>query len=144
MYEAVTDGDPTGVLPALDAWRRMLDDGPRKFGESYYLGTMPLGGERPLRDVMVGIAGELQVRWLSHPDTGLVEAIEVFADRDEDPAELWVLREGDSQSMPTILDLRYGLDSRLKIKVNSWESVPGSELEWDNGERMPLSGMLDH
>lgn len=140
MYDAITNGDPTGVLPALDAWRRMLDDGPRKFGESYYLGTMPLGGERPLRDVMVGIAGELQVRWLSHPDTGLVEAIEVFADRDEDPAELWVLREGDSQSMPTILDLRYGLDSRLKIKVNSWESVPGSELEWDNGEKNAAVG----
>jgi hypothetical protein len=89
-----------------------------------------LGGERPLRDVMVGIAGELEVRWLSHPESGAVEAIEVFADRDEDPAELWLMREGDSKSMPNILDLRYGIGSLLKIKVKSWEEVPASELEW--------------
>ena len=129
-YDVVTDGSVAGLLPALDAWRRMLNDGPKKFGESYYLGTMPLGGERPLRDVMVGIAGELEVRWLSHPDTNAVEAIEVFADRDGDPAELWLLREGDSKAMPNVLDLRYGIDSILKIKVKSWEEVPASELEW--------------
>lgn len=130
MYDAVTDGSAAGLLPALNAWRRMLNDGPRKFGESYYLGTMPLGGERPLRDVMVGIAGELEVRWLSHPDTGAVEAIEVFADRDEDPAELWLLRGGDSKAMPNALDLRYGIDSTLKINIKSWEEISASELEW--------------
>jgi S1-C subfamily serine protease len=135
MYDVVTDGTVAGLLPALDAWRRMLSDGPRKFGESYYLGTMPLGGERPLRDVMVGIAGELEVRWLSHPDTGAVEAIEVFADRDEDPAELWLLREGDSQVMPTSLDLRYGIDSILKIKIKSWEEVPASDLQWSTEKK---------
>ena len=91
---------------------------------------MPLGGERPLRDVMVGLAGELEVRWLSHPDTGAVEAIEVFADRDEDPAELWLLREGDSKAMPSVIDLRYGIDSTLKINVKSWEEVPAEKLEW--------------
>ena len=135
MYDAVTDSTMAGLLPALNAWRRMLNDGPLKFGESYYLGTMPLGGERPLRDVMVGIAGELEVRWLSHPDTGAVEAIEVFADRDEDPAELWLLREGDSKAMPNVLDLRYGIDSILKIKVQSWEQIPASELEWSADDK---------
>ncbi|MAI31072.1 MAG: serine protease [Rhodopirellula sp.] len=130
MYDVVTDGTVAGLLPALDAWRRMLIDGPQKFGESYYLGTMPLGGERPLRDVMVGIAGELEIRWLSHPDTGAVEAIEVFADRDEDPAELWLLREPNAKAMPSVLDLRYGTDSILKVKVKSWKEVPASELEW--------------
>lgn len=140
MYDVITDGAAAGLLPALDAWRRMLRDGPRKFGESYYLGTMPLGGERPLRDVMVGIAGELEVRWLSHPDTGAVEAIEVFADRDEDPAELWLLRDGNSKSMPSVLDLRYGIDSILKIKVQSWEQVPASELEWATEENNANNG----
>ncbi len=135
MYDAVSEGSVAGLLPALNAWRRMLNDGPRKFGESYYLGTMPLGGERPLRDVMVGIAGELEVRWLSHPDTGTVEAIEVFADRDEDPAELWLFREGDSKAMPDVLDLRYGTDSTLKINIKSWEEIPAAELEWSADQR---------
>ena len=128
MYDAVVDGTVVGLLPALDAWRRMLTEGPRKFGESYYLGTMPLGGERPLRDVMVGIAGELEVRWLSHPDSGAVEVVEVFADRDEDPAELWLIRDADSKSMPSMLDLRYGLDSLIRIRVKSWDQIPASEL----------------
>ncbi|MAI72570.1 MAG: serine protease [Rhodopirellula sp.] len=140
MYDVVTDGSAAGLLPALDAWRRMLINGPRKFGESYYLGTMPLGGERPLRDVMVGIAGELEVRWLSHPDTGAVEAIEVFADRDEDPAELWILRNGDPKAMPNALDLRYGTDSILKIKVTSWEEVSASELEWSADNKNANNG----
>ncbi len=137
MYDAVTDGSVAGLLPALDAWQRMLREGPQKFGESYYLGTMPLGGERPLRDVMVGIAGELEVRWLSHPDTGAVEVVEVFADRDEDPAELWLIRDGDSKSMPNMLDLRYGLESRVRIRVTSWEQIPASQRDATSNEPIP-------
>ena len=127
LYDGVSAQSVAGMLPALDAWRRMISDGPRKFGESYYLGSMPLGGERPLRDCMVGIDGELEVRWLSHPESRLVEAIEVFADRDKDPAELWIIREDPSDSLPTILDLRYGTDSELRLRIKSWKKVPPSE-----------------
>ena len=129
MYDGVTEGSVMGILPALEAWRRMIADGPKKFGESFYLGSMPLGGERPLRDVMVGIAGELEIRWLNHPESRLVEAIEVFADKDEDPAELWLIREDASSSKPTVLDLRYGLDSILRLRVKSWKQVPESQLD---------------
>ena len=128
MYDAVTAQSLMGLLPALDSWRRMISDGPNKFGESYYMGSMPLGGERPLRDVMVGIAGELEVRWLSHPESRWVEAIEVFADRDTDPAELWLIREDNSKSEPAILDLRYGLNSVLRLRVKSWKQIPESQL----------------
>tara|TARA_R110002049_G_scaffold2750_2_gene21453 strand:- start:236185 stop:238065 length:1881 start_codon:yes stop_codon:yes gene_type:complete len=118
-YDLVDQRSLGGMLPALDAWRRMISQGTLKFGESYYLGTMPLGGQRPLRDCMVGIDGEMEVRWLSHPESGLVEVIEVSADRDDDPAELWVTRDADGQ--PTILDLRYGLDSVVRVKVKTWD-----------------------
>ncbi|MEM8671475.1 MAG: trypsin-like peptidase domain-containing protein [Planctomycetota bacterium] len=123
LYDEVTDGSPAGILPALDAWRRMIERGTKKFGESYYLGSMPLGGQRPLRDCMIGIDGELEIRWLTHPESRLVEAVEVFADRDEDPAELWVMRENEGDETPTGLDLRYGVDSVLKLKIKSWESI---------------------
>ncbi|MDG2221432.1 MAG: trypsin-like peptidase domain-containing protein [Rubripirellula sp.] len=128
LYDEVVDGSVAGMLPALDAWRRMIEKGPQKFGETFYLGSMPLAGERPLRDCMVGLDGELEVRWMSHPDSELVEVVEVFADRDEDPAELWVIREnGDEQ--PSILDLRYGLDSVLRLKIKSWQQVPAETAE---------------
>jgi S1-C subfamily serine protease len=124
MYDAITARSIGGIVSALNGWRRMIADGPKKFGESYYLGTMPLGGQRPLRDCMVGIDGEIEVRFLSHPDTGLLEVVEAFADRDEDPAELWIIREGEApDAMPNILDLRYGTDSVLRIKIENWKKV---------------------
>jgi S1-C subfamily serine protease len=128
LYDGIVARSIAGMLPALDAWRRMLADGPKKFGESYYLGSVPLGGERPLRDCMVGIDGELEVHWLSDPASQAVEVIEVFADRDEDPAELWLIRQDASDSMPTGLELRYGVEKVLGLRVKSWKRVPESEL----------------
>lgn len=121
LYDAVDQRTIAGILPALDAWRRMMATGPKKFGESFYLGTMPLGGERPLRDCMVGIDGEMEIRWLSHPETHALEVVEVFADRDMDPAELWIIRDGDDST--PILDLRYGVDSTIRIRVKKWEQT---------------------
>ncbi len=137
MYDGVAARSIAGILPALDAWRRMISDGPKKFGDSYYLGQIPLGGERPLRDCMVGIDGEMEVRWLTHPDSQLVESVEVFADRDEDPAELWVIRDSDDASKsPAILDLRYGVDSLLRVRVKSWQHLPESETAATDAEEV--------
>ncbi len=134
LYDAVEARSIGGLLPALDAWRRMIASGPKQFGESYYLGTMPLGGERPLRHCLVGIDGEMEVRWLYHPETSLVEAVEVFADRDSDPAELWVTRE-DGDDKPVVLDLRYGVESILKVRVKSWRSEETTEKQPPKNEK---------
>ncbi len=135
LYDEVANGSIAGLLPALDGWRRMIETGPEKFGESFYLGSMPLAGQRPLRDCMVGIDGELEIRWLYHPESELVEVVEVFADRDGDPAELWVIRENNEEVAPSILDLRYGLDSVLRLKIKSWNQVPSGAAE--NPENPP-------
>ncbi len=124
LYDAVDTDSIAGILPALDAWRTMLKLGPLKFGEAYYQGTMPLGGERPLRDCMIGLYGDMEVRWLSHPESGLVECVEVFADRDSDPAELWILREGDKISG---LELRYGTDVALNISISDWKQTESAQ-----------------
>ncbi len=121
QYDAVRSGTVSGLLPALDAWRHMLHVGPDQFGDTFYLGTMPLGGERPLRDCLVAVASEIEVRWLSHPDSTAIEAIEVFADRDDDPAELWIIRENDKlDSPPSAIELRYGTETVTRLKVTSW------------------------
>ncbi len=129
QYDAVRSGTVSGLLPALDAWRRMLHVGPDQFGETFYLGTMPLGGERPLRDCLVAVASEIEARWLSHPDSTAIEAIEVFADRDEDPAELWVIRENSNlDTPPSAIELRYGTDTVTRLKIKSW-TVESSEAK---------------
>ena len=98
----------------------MAQLGQKSFGESYYQGTVPLAGQRPLRDCMVGLYGEMEVSWLSHPDSGLLECIEVVADRDSDPAELWIQRDGDRIGK---LELRYGTDVALSVEVTDWERI---------------------
>jgi S1-C subfamily serine protease len=128
LYDAVSQGSIAGVLPALDAWRRMIAKGPLKFGESFYVGSMPLGGERPLRDCLVGIDGEWEIRWLTHPESRHVEAIEVFADRDADPAELWLFRDQPTDPQPSVLELRFGLETVFRMRIKSWQQMPESEL----------------
>nr|WP_196784202.1 trypsin-like peptidase domain-containing protein [Crateriforma conspicua] len=129
-YDAIDSGDYSALLVTLDSWRRILADGPARFGETYFMGTMPLAGERPLRDCLLGMRSDTETRWLSHPETGTLEAVEVFADRDTDPAELW-LQYGDSQdeNVPAVLDLRFGTDSVLRINVDSWTSAPDPKAD---------------
>ncbi len=110
----------------------MIESGPKKFGDSYYLGTMPLGGERPLRDCVVGVHGELELHWLTHPESKIVEVVEVSADQDIDPAELCVLRDDAApMSIPSCFDLRYGVDSMLRLKIDSWQATVDSDTPVD-------------
>lgn len=130
LYDLVQERSLGGMLAALDAWRRMIAAGPKKFGATHYQGTMPLSGERPLRHSMIGLDGALEIRWLRHPESGRVEAVEALADPDRDPAEVWVLRgEGDSDAAPAILDLRYGVESVLRVRVHSWEKTPAGQRD---------------
>ena len=127
LYSAVESRLPSAMLACLDAWRRMLDRGPDRFGETTYLGTMPLGGQRPLRDCVAAVDGELELRWMTHPADGRLEVIEAIAGRDSDPAELWLSYESDeSAAPPSRLELRYGTDTRVTFRVNSWETLQGT------------------
>lgn len=127
LYDGITARNASGVLACLNSWRRMLRDGTDQFGECYYRGSVPLLGERPLRDWMVGVSGELETSWLSHPETKQVEAIEVFADRDDDPVEL-MIRWGESKSdHPESMEVRYGTDAVLTFKVDRWKTENAPE-----------------
>jgi len=127
LYDGITARNASGVLACLNSWRRMLRDGTDQFGECFYRGSVPLLGERPLRDWMVGVSGELETSWLSHPETKQVEAIEVFADRDDDPVEL-MIRWGESKSdRPESMEVRYGTDAVLTFKVDQWETENAPE-----------------
>ncbi|XZE51714.1 S1C family serine protease [Planctomycetaceae bacterium SH139] len=140
-FDAVDEATPGAILPALDAWRRMLELGADKFGDVYYLGTAPFLGQRPLRDVLVGTAGELESRLIHHPDAGLLEAIELTADSSRDPAELIIIwpaaaadlpadESGDSNGprvSPQALELRFGTDVVLRLNITAWNTEPTTE-----------------
>lgn len=122
-FDSVDGKAGAAMLPALDNWRRLLVRGTDRFGDVYYLGTAPFLGQRPLRDVLVGTADELETRFISHPESGRLEAVELFADRSEDPAELILDWTGSTaeKPFPTSMELRYGTEVYLRITVDSWQ-----------------------
>jgi len=134
LFDGITARNVSGILACLDSWRRMLRDGTDKFGECYYRGRVPLLGARPLRDSFVAVSGELETSWLSHPDTKLIESIEVFADRDDDPVELLIQwgpdkTQPDKTQMPLEMEVRFGTDSVLAIKLTGWKFGKDTEAK---------------
>ncbi|MFG0253998.1 MAG: S1C family serine protease [Rhodopirellula sp. JB053] len=147
--QSVDSGSAGSLLAAMRSLKRMLDKGPEQFGDTYYWGTAPVLGRSPLRDTTVATHGGIETRFYQHPESGRLELIESCADRDGDPAELWIdppewLIDIDAESFnrialsnapidlntngtPTILQLRYGLDPLVTLNVKSWsESDMGS------------------
>ncbi|MEC8473159.1 MAG: hypothetical protein VXZ38_00790 [Planctomycetota bacterium] len=147
LYDWINERSPLGLLAALDGFRRFLEQGPKKFGETFYLGAMPLAGDRPLRNCLVGNDGELELRWLTHPVTHRLEVMEVFADRDLDPLEVWFRYEDETNGqplMPVGIDLRYGTESILELKVETWESEvqKAARHSWLGRDAFALNGRL--
>lgn len=129
LYDAITSTNVSGILACLDAWRSLLVRGTDGFGECFYRGQVPLLGQRPLRDCLIGVSGELEATWLVHPESTVLEAIEMTADRDDDPAELHITWGDDRSKNPTHLELRYGTLSVLKLKIDAWEITATGELK---------------
>jgi hypothetical protein len=129
LYDGVASANVSGILAGLDSWRTLLVNGPDRFGECFYRGTVPYLGGRPLRNCLVGVAGELESQWLTHPETGSLEAVEVMADRDDDPAELHIRWGDDVAASPTRLELRYGTTSVLAVKIDSWRIEPKGDAQ---------------
>lgn len=121
LYDAITSTNVSGIMACLDAWRSLLMRGTEGFGDCFYRGQVPLLGERPLRDCLIGVSGELEATWLLHPESTALEAIEVAADRDDDPAELFITWSDDRTKAPTRLELRYGTSTVLNLKIDSWQ-----------------------
>jgi hypothetical protein len=78
-----------GLLVALHLWQRLLSRGLEDFGEVYYLGTAPLPGHDELADVLVGIHGGVEARFIFDKQTGLMLGMEMYADDYVDPCEIY-------------------------------------------------------
>ena len=101
-----------GLLPALHLWRRLAVEGPENFGEVYYLGTVPFVGRDERVDVLVGIHGGVECRFLFDPAEGLLLAIEMFPEENVDPCEVYFAeyRELEGRLLPGRMEVRFGDD----------------------------------
>jgi S1-C subfamily serine protease len=99
-----------GLLVALGLWRRFLVLGPEKFGDVYYVGTVPLAGHEGLLDVLSATHGDVECRLLFDPAEGQLVALEMYPDADVDPCELYFgdFKEFEGRMLPARIEARHG------------------------------------
>jgi hypothetical protein len=97
-----------GLLLALHIWQRLLTVGPEKFGEVYYLGTMPIPTRPGLVDTLVGLYGGVETHFHFDPASGHLVGLEMFSAEDADPCEIYFsdYREVEGRPLPHRWEIR--------------------------------------
>ncbi len=114
-----------GLLVALHLWRRMLVRGPEKFGDVYYLGTVPLPHRTGLFDVLVGTFDVTETHFVFDRESGRLIALEMFPDAGADPCELHFgdYREYQGRALPHQIIVRHGDAEYDEIHLHRYDSV---------------------
>jgi hypothetical protein len=112
-----------GLLHAIRNWQRLLVLGPAKFGDLYYLGTVPWPGQRGLVDCLVGSYSGEETRFYFDPTTGDLIGLEFFAGEDVDPCEILFsdIREQSSRHLPHRWEIRHGDHVYAVFEIASYE-----------------------
>ncbi len=135
-----------GMLPALHCWRRLAIGGLQNYGEIYYLGEVPLLGDRDqLVDVLVGIHEGIETRFLFSPTDGLLVGIEMFPDSGVDPCELYFsdYHEVDGRMLPQKISVRHGNDIFARFENVQWEvgPAPAKDAETPADDDQPAAAV---
>ncbi len=127
-----------GFLAALGIWQRLMIEGLDRFGELYYLGTMPLD-EFPLVDVLVGTYGGVETKFFFQPEVGDLVGLEMQVDPDLDPCEIFFsdFRPVNGRFLPHHWEVRYGDATFAVIDVEQYH-LPPRDAEQDPPAPQPL------
>jgi hypothetical protein len=111
-----------GLLSALHLWQRLLLFGPRRFGDVYYLGTLPWTSEEKLVDCLVATHGGVETRFLFDPESADLIGIEMQAADDEDPCEIYFsdYREVDGRYLPHRWTVRHGDEVFAELAIERY------------------------
>jgi serine protease Do len=112
-----------GLLAALHLWQRLLLVGPRKFGEVYYLGTMPWKSDDKLADCLVATTAGVEARFYFDAEKSNLIGLELYTSEDDDPCEIAFedVRTVDGRSLPHRWTIRHGDDAFADLNVTSYE-----------------------
>ena len=123
-----------GLLPALYLWRRLATEGLDRFGDVYYAGTAPVAGQPGLADVLVGSCKGVECRFYFDPLEGQMIAMEMFADENADPCEIYFsgYRAFDGRMLPGRMYVRFGDDPYAELEIKQFQcgkSEPAAKPE---------------
>jgi serine protease Do len=124
LDEAVNPPGSGGLLAALHLWKRYLVDGPSKFGQLQYIGTMPWPGIDEWCDVVVGTTQGVDIRFYFAPSTKRLVALEFFSADIQDPCEVTILgyQEHEGRQWPSELSVRYAERAFGQFKIEKIEA----------------------
>jgi serine protease Do len=111
-----------GLLPALYLWRRLAVAGFARFGDAFYVGTAPLFERDGLSDVISATHDGLECLFYFDRADGTLSALEMFADEDADPCEVYFTRyrEVDGRMLPGRMEVRYGDEVFAVFAINEF------------------------
>lgn len=127
----IQNQDLLPISIAMRLWYQWHEQGPRKLGEVIYIGQSPVLGKRGLLDMTRVILGEVTAEVYTSLSSGDIELIELFTDRQTDPAEVYFDYDAASPMapMPSRARLNYGLESRLVVEWLKLETLPVEKTE---------------
>jgi S1-C subfamily serine protease len=127
LTEAASPPRSGGLLASLHLWQRLMLLGPRRFGEVYYLGTLPWTSDEELSDCLVAIHGGVETRFYFNPTSGDIIGIETQLADDQDPCEIYFddVRLVDGRSLPHRWLVRNGdnVFADLEVTAYSWDDA---------------------
>ena len=114
-----------GAVMGMRIWQQWNRIGPRLMGEAVYLGQNPVVGRKALFDVTRVTVSDFDAMVYTSPQTGLIEVIEVFADKQTDPVELFFEKYEtiDGRASPTTIRLVYGLETQFVVSIKQLQNV---------------------
>ncbi len=112
-----------GLLVALHLWRKMLIEGPEKFGDVEYLGSVPSPMTRELNDVLVATRGVVESNLMFNKSTGKLSSFEMYPDANVDPCELFFdeYQIDEDLTVPGKISYRFGVEAPVDIVVEQIE-----------------------
>jgi len=122
-----------GALMGMRIWQQWNRIGPRLMGEAVYLGRNPVVGREGLLDVTRITVSDFDAMVYTSPETGLIQVIEVFSDKQTDPVELFFdkYETAEGRATPRTVRLMYGLEMQFAIAlspIQMGEATVGSGL----------------
>jgi serine protease Do len=124
LDQAVNPPGSGGLLAALHLWKRYLVEGPGKFGQLVYVGTMPWPGHDTWCDVLVGTDQGVDIRFYFDPTAKRLLALEFFTDDANDPCEVTFLgyQEIEGRQWPSEIAVRYAERPFGQFKIEKVEA----------------------
>ena len=120
--------DNSGLLVAMHVWRKMLVEGPERFGQVHYFGSVPLFNRPAKVDILVGTIDITESNFMFDDKSRRLVAMEMFGDVDELPHELnFEDFQIDGQlSVPGLISYAYG-DTSRQFRITQIEFIRSSK-----------------